>query len=79
MKRKRYETICGIISFMGFMFVLGTVGGMEHETITLGQGMLQSIIGIAVFAGAEYIGGLWDDKEKGSKTTIARGYKQSQR
>jgi|JMBW01.1.fsa_nt_gb hypothetical protein len=61
MKRKRYETLCGIISFIGFIYAIGSVGGMELETLTTEQGMLQSIIGLAVFAGAAYIGGFMDE------------------
>ncbi len=58
MKRQKiFKNICSFISFLGFMFLIGTVGGMEHDTITLGQGILQSIIGLVVFAGAAYIGG----------------------
>lgn len=58
MKRQKiFENVCNFISFLGFMFLIGTVGGMEHDTITLGQGILQSIISLVVFAGAAYIGG----------------------
>ncbi len=40
---------------------LGQLEGMELETLTTEQGMLQSIIGLAVFAGAAYIGGFMDE------------------
>jgi len=63
MKRKRYETLCGVTSFIGFMFAVGSIGGMELETITLKQGTLQSLIGLAVFAGAAYIGGFMDEDQ----------------
>lgn len=56
-KQKMIQNVCGILSFLGFMFMLGTVGAMEHDTIALGQGAIQSIIGLAVFAGAAYKGG----------------------
>lgn len=57
MKRKHLENICGIISFLGFMYLVGSIGATEHNTMTLGQGMLHSIIGLSVFVGAAYIGG----------------------
>lgn len=57
MKRKHKETICGIISCLGFLYLMGSVGAMGNNTMTLGQGTLHSIIGLAVFAGAAYIGG----------------------
>ena len=49
--------ICAVICFLGLMFVLGTIGAMENETITLIQGILQAGIGFVVFAVAAYIGG----------------------
>lgn len=52
-----YKTICGVVSFIGFFYMLGAVGGMEIETMTIKQGMLHSIIGIALFAGGAYMGG----------------------
>ncbi|MEN6487849.1 MAG: hypothetical protein ABFD66_03040 [Smithella sp.] len=57
MKQKAVKKICGITCFLGFMFVFGTVGALENDTITLGQGILQACIGLAVFAGAGYLGG----------------------
>lgn len=57
MNKKRFETICGIVCFTGFVYLIGTVGAMEHDTITLGRGILQSITGLVVFAGAAFIGG----------------------
>lgn len=58
MKRQKiFENVCGVICFLGFMFLVGTVGAMENDTITFGKGILQSIISLAVFAGAAYIGG----------------------
>lgn len=57
MKKIKYEKIFGAVSFLGFFYMLGAVGGMEVETMTLNQGMFHSIIGIALFAGGAYMGG----------------------
>lgn len=57
MKQKTFETICSIVCLLGFMFMLGTVGAMEHDIISLGRGIIQSAIGLAIFAGAGYLGG----------------------
>lgn len=57
MKRRTAKRIWGVICFLGLMLVLGTVGAMENESITLVQGLVQSGIGLVAFAGAAYIGG----------------------
>lgn len=33
---------------LGMLIVFGAVGGMEHETATLTEGMLLSILGLAI-------------------------------
>jgi hypothetical protein len=58
--RKLFENVCGVISFLGFLLLIGTVGAMEHDTITIGRGILQSVICMAIFAGAAYIGGFME-------------------
>ncbi len=60
MKGKTAQAICGAICVTGFFFVAGTVGALENDSITIGQGILQSIIGIAAFAGAGHLGGFID-------------------
>lgn len=57
MKKKTFTNICGIVSFLGFMFMYGTVGAMDQDTISLTQGIIQSAIGLTLFGGAAYIGG----------------------
>lgn len=54
-------TICGIACITSFLFLAGTVGALENDAITLGRGILLSIIGLAVFAGSAYIGGFMDE------------------
>lgn len=60
-KRKLFESVCGVISFLGFLLLIGTVGAMEQDTITMGRGFLQSVICMSIFAGAAYIGGFMDE------------------
>lgn len=58
MKAKTRERIFGTVCALGFFLLLGSVGGMEHDTISLKQGIVQSLIGLAMFAGGGYWGGL---------------------
>jgi len=62
-KRKLFENICGGVSFLGFLLLMGTVGAMENDTITLGRGFLQAVICLAIFAGAAYLGGYMDEDQ----------------
>lgn len=39
----------GLISFLSFFFVLGTVGALELDNITMGQAIYRSIIGLTIF------------------------------
>ncbi len=59
-RRKAYQNICGILSFLGFLLLMGSVGAMELDNISTTQGMLQSIISLAIFAGAARIGGFME-------------------
>ena len=54
------KTLWGIVCLLGFLYVAGAVGAMENDAISTGQGILQSIIGLAVFAGAGYLGWFMD-------------------
>ena len=57
MKTKTKERIFGTVCALGFLFLLGSAGSLENDTISLEQGTLQMIIGLAVFAGGGYLGG----------------------
>ncbi|MDF2984920.1 MAG: hypothetical protein K0R50_430 [Eubacterium sp.] len=57
MKKKTFQRICGVISFMGFMLVLGTVGAMENNNIAFTQSIIHSAIGLVMFGGGAYAGG----------------------
>lgn len=60
MKKIKFRNVCGVVSFIGFFYMLGAVGGMEIETMTLNQGMFHAIIGLALFAGGAYMGGFME-------------------
>ena len=57
MKRRRFETLWGVISLFGFLYVLGVAGGLDLNTLTLGQAVIHGIIGLSIMAGAAYMGG----------------------
>lgn len=56
---KKREFIGGLVSILAFLWVLGTVGALECDNITILQAVVQSAIGIVVgwiglkIAGAE--------------------------
>lgn len=37
-----------IISFLSFLFVIGTAGALELDNITMGQAIFRSIIGLTI-------------------------------
>ena len=39
------------VSVAGFLFMLGTVGGMTRDTIEFGRGCIQCLIGLAAWIG----------------------------
>jgi hypothetical protein len=43
------KKICEIIAFVSFFFLLGVVGGIEHDTMTLSVGVVYLAIGLALF------------------------------
>lgn len=57
MARKIFRIVCGIVSFLGFMLVLGTAGSSDLGLIDFPQIIWQSCIGLAMFAGGAYLGG----------------------
>ena len=52
----------GIVCFLSFIFVLGTVGALEMDNITIGQAIFRSIVGLSIFyfTSKKY----WDYNEK---------------
>lgn len=44
---RAFRRVCGTLSFLAFFFVLGVVGGVEHDTIALLPGTLYMTGGMA--------------------------------
>lgn len=49
--------LSGLICVIGLFILLGSVGSMELDTISIEQGIVQSLIGYTMFAGGAYWGG----------------------
>ena len=49
MKAKTKRNIAGGIAAIGFIFALGTVGGMEHFDVSFGIGICRVAIGLLAF------------------------------
>ena len=57
MKKRIKCQICAIVHCISFMYVLGVVGGLEHDYIELGRGVIMVLVGLAVWALSAHIGG----------------------
>ena len=57
-KRRILKVICDIVCGLGFLLMLGTAGASDMDTITFGQIVLQLTLGLAMFIGGAYLGGL---------------------
>lgn len=56
-KTKRiWRTACGTVAFLGFMLMLGTAGSSDLDLIPFSQILIQSGIGLAMFAGGLWLG-----------------------
>lgn len=51
---RRLSDIFAVLSAVGFVFVLGSVGALECDNVSLMRGVVQIAVGLAVF-----IGGAW--------------------
>lgn len=51
-RRKRTNRVLGVIGFLGFFLLLGTVGALECDTIGIAQFWKQALIGLGMFGGA---------------------------
>ena len=56
--------IFGTISGLGFLALLASAGACDAGTISLGQSMIQSILGLAVFVLSALAGMYFDSKDK---------------
>ena len=46
---KQFRKICGTLAFLSFFYLLGVVGEVEQDTMTLGAGMVRMGIGLGCF------------------------------
>lgn len=57
MKIRTKRHICLVVSGIGFLTMLGAVGGIECNTLNLKAGVIIAVIGLMVFAAFAYKGG----------------------
>lgn len=57
MKRKGIKTCCGIVFVLGLLLMIGTAGARDFDQISLRQAVIQSLLGLGMFAGAGCLGG----------------------
>lgn len=56
--RKKFKTACGIACALGFLVMLCAAMGSDANTLTLGQSFAMAMVGLGLFAGAGYLGGI---------------------
>lgn len=54
------KKIFGILAFLSFLFLLGSVGGVEQDTLSLGTGTIYMVIGLACFGLFTWLAGGFD-------------------
>lgn len=54
---KEKRKICAVASIIGLIMLYGTIGGIECETISVGNGMIRAAVYLAMFIGGAYKGG----------------------
>lgn len=58
MKSKTRQNAGGLIFFLGILFLMGTSGAVDQDSITLGQGIAQSVTALAMMLGGAALGGM---------------------
>ena len=61
-KRRRVRNIARTISVLGFLLMLGTAGASDLNAIPLKQIIIQISIGLLMWAGGAWKGGLFKSK-----------------
>ena len=61
-KRRRARNISLTISVLGFLLMLGTAGASDLDAIPLKQIIIQTSIGLLMWAGGAWKGGLFKSK-----------------
>ena len=54
--------VCGTIAFISFFFLLGSVGAVEQDTISLAQGTAQMALSLGAGALFVWMAGGFDDE-----------------
>lgn len=49
---KIIRNILGVLCFFGFLFLVGTFGALDNDSIPFKRGMIQAVISAAVFIGS---------------------------
>ena len=55
---RRFRAACRLASVLGFLFLYSTVGAADMEMISDLRLVVQGMIGLAVFAGGAWFGGM---------------------
>ena len=50
--------VCGVIAVLGFIYVLGSVGALDNDSISIAQGFKQCLIGVVALVGGSLGAGL---------------------
>lgn len=48
--RKRIKTACGVVGFLAFFYLLGTIGGLEQDMLTIKQAIIRGAVAIGTMA-----------------------------
>lgn len=54
------KTVFGVLDFLSFFYLLGVVGGVERDTISLGAGAVHMIIALGCFHLFARLSGAYD-------------------
>lgn len=60
---RRKRRVCGILAAVSAVFLFGTVGGLEHDTLPLGTGTIYMAVSMAATVLFTWLAGGFDDEE----------------
>lgn len=52
------SVLCGIIAVLGFIYMLGSIGALDNNSIGMAQGFKQCLLGVVALAGGALGAGL---------------------
>jgi hypothetical protein len=56
-KRKLFRTLSGLIAFVMFLLIIGTVGAVERDTVPLTEGMIRAFTLMVLWVLFAYLAG----------------------